>query len=259
MVYIDKYAYFNDLRNVHPIEKFCFAISTLIIVLASNSITISISAFLLTSFLVLFKAKIPLKFYFKLLLLPGYFLIVGVLSVAINVIPTGQAAIFSVNIFHVNIGMTHAGLNNALRLFFKAFGCVSCMYFLTLTVPMVEIINILGKLKVPKLFLELMAIIYRTIFVMLDTFDRIHTSQSSRLGYRNIRISFRSIGKLAAALFVISFKRSNDMYNALESRCFTGEFNFLQKKHPVSAANIVFIMIIDSALIIAGILFRGKI
>lgn len=258
MIYLDKYAYFNNIKDIHPFEKFIFVILTLIIVLSSNSLVLSIIVFSLISLIIFFIAKIPLKFYFKLLLLPIYFLIAGVLTIAVNEIKTGQSAIFSFMIFNTKIGMTQASFYVALRLFFKALGSVSCLYFLALTVPMVEIINILKTLKLPKLFIELMTIIYRFIFVLLDTFDRIHTSQASRLGYKNIPASFKSMGKLVASLFIITLKKSEDVYNALESRSYNGEFNFLTKEYSFSIINIISILSIDSLLIVSNFLAWPK-
>lgn len=258
MIYLDKYAYFNNLKNVHPIEKFIFAILTLIIVLSSNSITLSIIVFLLITLIIILKAKIPFNFYFKLILLPTYFLIAGVLTIALNIITKETNVMFSLAIINVKIGITQSSFYTALKLFFKALGSVTCLYFITLTVPMIEIINILKKIKIPKLFLELMIIIYRFIFVLLDTFDRIHTSQVSRLGYKNISTSLKSLGKLISTLFIISLKRSEDIHNALESRCFNGEFNFLQKEYSFSLINVILIIFTDSFLIVTSVFLWGK-
>jgi cobalt/nickel transport system permease protein len=258
MIYIDKYAYFNNMKNIHPLEKFIFAISTLIIVLSANSIIISISVFLLVSLIILFKASIPFKFYIKILTIPVSFLLIGVLTIALNLISNQSGIIFAFNFFNLKFGMTSASFHSAVFLFFKTLGSVTCLYFLTLTVPVVELINIMKSLKIPKLFLELMVLIYRFIFVLFDTFDKIHTSQVSRLGNINIRTRFKSMGKLIASLFVISLKKSDDIYNALESRCYNGEFNFLMKEYTFSLKNIFVIVIIESLLIIGSIALWGK-
>ena len=103
----------------------------------------------------------------------------------------------------------------------------------------------------PKLIIELMNMIYRYIFIMLETYSRLKNSAESRLGYCDFRTSCYSFGQIASNLFVITLKKGNAYYNALEARCYDGELNFLEDVKPVKtwqiamgAAFIVFLCII---------------
>ncbi|EKQ51331.1 MULTISPECIES: cobalt ECF transporter T component CbiQ [unclassified Clostridium] len=250
MISIDKLAYISKLKRVNPVEKFVFAIITLIICIALNNILDSIVILFLMTFIIVAMGKIPLKTYVQLMSLPLVFLIIGIITIAVNVVGNDNNLIFSFKIFEIKLGCTYESILVSARLFFKSLGSVSCLYFLTLTTPVFEILHVLRKLRVPRLFVELMGLIYRFIFVLLDTANMIYISQNSRLGYSTFKTSFNSLGQLITSLFISSYKRSQDIYTAMESRCYDGDINLLENKYTYSYKNISLIIVIEVVLIV---------
>lgn len=250
MISIDKFAYISGLKKVNPMEKFTFAMLTMIVCIALNNIIDSIIILLLMTIITVTLGKIPLKTYIKLMIIPLAFLIIGVITIAINVVGTSFDLIFSFTIFNIKLGCTYDSILTATGLFLKSIASVSCLYFLTLTTPVFEILSVLKKLKVPKLFVELMGLIYRFIFVLLDTTNMIYISQNSRLGYSTLKIGFNSLGKLIANLFISSYKRSQDIYTAMESRCYDGDINLLENNYTYSYKNILLIIVVELLLIV---------
>jgi len=249
MISIDKLAYISGLKRVNPMEKFTFAMVTMIICIWLNNIIDSIVILLIMSTITIVKGKIPFKNYIKLMSLPLAFLIVGVLTIAINVVGRSNDLIFSFSIFNIKLGCTYDSILTATKLAFKSIASVSCLYFLTLSTPVFEVLSVLRKLKVPKLFVELMGLIYRFIFLLLDTANMIYISQNSRLGYSTLKTSFSSLGKLITTLFISSYKRSQDIYNAMESRCYDGDINLLENNYTYSYKNITLIIVVEIVLI----------
>jgi cobalt/nickel transport system permease protein len=206
---------------------------------------------------VILRAGIPWRFYLKLLSLPLSFLLVGVLTVAVSVVRQPGGAVYGITVFNFAVGVTAGGLSAAANLLCKSLGAVSCLYFLSLTTPMVEIISVLKKLKVPGLFIELMGLIYRFIFVMMETAERIYTAQSSRWGYASVKTSYYSLGQLASTLFIKSYHRSQMLFTTLMSRCYNGELNVVGPQYQVSRGNIAAIALIDLALAVLALYTGG--
>lgn len=257
MTNIDQYVYANKLLEVHPAEKSLLAIATMVVCLISTSSYTPIIAMALMAGLIIFKAGIPAKFFSRLMLIPLAFLVMGELTLVFSI--SDQPGIF---LYHFAVGDTFIGvtaqdLDKAVLLFSKSIGAVSCLYFLALTTPMLEITSVLRKVKVPALFLELMSLIYRLIFVLLDSAATIRTSQSSRLGYVNMKSSFRSTSQLFYALFIKSFQRSQAVATALEARCYQGEIRVLEKEFPCSVRNYVIVIIVEVSLIFLNLYFGG--
>jgi len=255
MIYIDKCAYTNRLKDIHPLEKILFAIATMIVNLAANSIFISIVSILMMGWITVYKAKTSLKLYFQLMLAPLGFLVLSTVTIMIIIIPSHvNEALVSLSLFKINFGVTPQSLEMAVKLFFRSLGAVSCLYFLSLTTPLVDIVSILRKLKLPEIFLELMSLIYRLIFILVEIIGRVYVSQSSRLGYSTLKNQFRSLSGLVSCLFSHSYKKANDMFIALESRCYDGKLRVLEKQYKLRKANIVYIILIELMLLVSNYL-----
>lgn len=250
MFSIDKFAYISGLKKINPTEKFLFGIITMFLCIGLNNIFDSIAILIIMSSVTIIKGKIPFKSYMKFMTLPMTFLLIGVITIAINVIDSGQVTILSFKLFNLTLGCTKESIEISSKLFLKSLASVSCLYFITLSTPIFEILVVLKKFKLPKLFIELMGLVYRFIFVLLETANMIFISQDSRLGYSNIKIGYKSLGKLVSALFISAYKRSQDIYTAMESRGYYGEINLLDEEYPYSYKRILLMSIIEIILII---------
>ena len=114
----------------------------------------------------------------------------------------------------------------------QALASVSCLYFLSFNTPMPDILNVLRVMRCPRIILELMLLIYRYIFVLLEIASNLRTAQNSRLGNKDYRTSLKSFGALASALFIRAIKKSNALYDAMESRCYDGTIRVLNETYP---------------------------
>lgn len=253
---IDKYAYASKLKQQNPMEKLTFAMMTICVCLWANNTLISIAVLLIMSWVTIRKGRTPIPIYVKLMLVPMSFLAIGVFTIAFGISHNQNSLIFGVPISDVYIGVTKTGIATATALFFKALGSVSCLYYLSLSTPMVDILSCLQKLKCPKLLVELMGLIYRFIFVLIETADNMYVAQSSRLGYSDIRTGFRSMGALVSTLFIRAYKRSDDLYTALEARGYEGELNVLEEPFQKNFKAYVFAFIINFLLITAHLYIR---
>jgi len=245
MISIDKLAYTSKLRNNNPMEKFIFSIFTMILCISLNNVAYSVIITVFMGVVIVFKGKISIRSYMELMLIPMVFLIIGVVTIAINVIGSSKDVLFSFTILNIKLGCTRESIEMSSKIFFKALAAVSCLYFLALSTPVFEVLMVLRRLKVPKLFVELMGLIYRFIFVLLDTANMIFISQNSRLGYSTIKASYNSLGKLISCLFISSYKRSQDIYTAMESRCYDGEINLIENSYKISYKNMLIMIIIE--------------
>ncbi len=84
MKYIDNCAYTNRLNHIHPVEKILIALMTMIVCIVSQTIVVPFLIISIMMFLTVWKAGIPSVFYRKLLMIPLGFIILGLISIAIN-------------------------------------------------------------------------------------------------------------------------------------------------------------------------------
>lgn len=256
---IDSYSYSNDLRSVHPVEKAAFSIGTVLICLIADSIVTSSIVILMMSLGAILIAGVSLRFYLRLLTVPASFLILAVFTVAITVARPeagGVNFLWGVKFGSFQLGIKGGNLIFGLRLFLKSMGSITSLYFLVLTTPVVEVISVLKKCRVPKLFLELMTFIYHMLFVLSSTASRIKNSQLSRLGYSSLNNTLNSLGKLGSVLFVRSYHRAKDLITALEARGYDGEMKVENRAYEYSGSNLSAIFLLETGLILVSIYLR---
>ena len=256
MFSLDKYAYASRLMKRNPHEKLLFSITTMLICLTMNNIAVSVMVLMVMTWSILVKGGTPTRFYLRLLLIPSTFLFMTVLAIAFNYSNSPQQFVFSVKFLNLYMGVTKGGIRISIGLFLKAIAAVSCLYYLSLTTPMIDVISSLKKLRVPSLFLELMSLIYRLIFVFIETSERIYIAQSSRLGYSNIKTGFRSFGVLASTLFIRAYRKSEELYTTLEARGYQGELTVLEEVYPHEWKGYLYIVAFNVFLIALSIFIR---
>ena len=100
------------------------------------------------------------------------------------------------------------------------------MIFLTLTTPMIDLIKVLKKFRVPDFFIELMVLIYRLIFIFLEECMEIRNAQEIRFGYSTMKNSFKSLSVLIKIIFIRVLQRNKEMLISLECKLYDGEFPF---------------------------------
>lgn len=248
MILIDKLCYQSKLRYVNAAEKSAYAMLTLLMCVVSRSPVVASAAFAVNGLLTVGAGKIPLSRYLRLLLIPAAFLLLGTGALVLNLSGEPMDA-FAVSVGNWYITGSREALGQAARLCATAFAAVSCLYFLALSTTMTDIMGVLAKLHLPSFFIELMLLIYRFIFVLLETASSILTAQESRLGNRDLRTSVRSFGGMASALFLLALKRSNALYDAMESRCYDGRIRVLSREYPPKKKEIVLIAGFETVLL----------
>ncbi|MGM0888009.1 MAG: cobalt ECF transporter T component CbiQ [Bacillota bacterium] len=258
MLLIDKYAYFNGLKDVHPLEKMVFALSLLLFSLTVRDMAVSLITFTVMSALITFAAKIPLSYYLKLLLLPGFFILSGTITILFSFTSkfTSISNIWwSWKIGNWQIFISDDSFCTVANLITVVFCSISCLYFLTLTTPITVILSVLRKLKVPSLLVDLIELTYRFIFIFLDTALAIHQSQASRLGYGSLREGIRSLGLLISSLFLGVLQRSGQLTMAMNARGYQENLSYIEDTYTYSSRNwLIAIVILGSLILINGYL-----
>lgn len=224
MLLIDKYSYNNNLRNVSPRAKFILAFGFLIIATWSDSSLVHAAIFLLNVIIIIFLAKIPFKNFLKILGIPLGFLVLSIITIVITF--GNQEYLLQMHIGKLQLGITSQSLSQGVTLFFRSFASLSSMIFLTLTTPMIDLIKVLKKFRVPDFFIELMVLIYRLIFIFLEECMEIRNAQEIRFGYSTMKNSFKSLSVLIKIIFIRVLQRNKEMLISLECKLYDGEFPF---------------------------------
>lgn len=246
---IDACAYASAIRGWSPYYKAGLAGASLLLCIALDSVCVSAAVLLAMTFLTVGRGRLPLRRYLSLLSIPLTFLLLGGIAVALNVsaAPAGE---YRLHLGFFCLSATRESIALSLRLTLKALGAVSALYMLTLSTPAGEVIEVLRSLRVPKLVIELMNMIYRYIFILMDTQCRMRAAAAARLGYCDYRTALSTFGRTASQLLVVSLRQGTAYYQALTARCYDGELRFLTEEKAVGRGQLLWAAVFLAALMV---------
>lgn len=252
MTLIDKLCYTSKLRYTNAGEKVFFSLASLCFCIISRSILVAVIVLFAASWLTIRKGGISPLYYGKLIRIPCAFLMISTIAILVNISRHPLDA-FSIPLGSWYITGSWQGIHQGIQLILTALACVSCLYFLSLSTPLTDIIAVLECWHIPWLIIELMMLIYRFIFLLLEIASSISCSQRSRLGNRDFPTSVKSYALLASSLFILSIRRAGNIYDAMEARCYDGKVHVLKEQHPARQKEILFLILFETFLFLLTI------
>lgn len=111
------------------------------------------------------------------------------------------------------------GMSLGFLMLVRIMTAVTLASILSFSTPMIEILETLRLCKVPKIIIDLAAMMYRYIFILEETGRSMRRAQLSRMGDQLSWIhQARDIGKVAGHVIIKSLDRSIRIYKAMLSR-----------------------------------------
>ncbi|REE97638.1 cobalt ECF transporter T component CbiQ [Thermomonospora umbrina] len=209
MLAIDAAAYRSPWRRHHPAAKALLAGGLLVCALVlppwpGAPVTAAVALAVALCW-----ARMPPRVLLRAARTPLGFALTGCLTFLITVSADG-------------VGWADGGTRRAADVLGRCAAALLCQLLFAGTTPLADALPRLTRLGVPATIVEVAALIYRMLFVVLDTTRRIRDAQAGRLGTRSWRTTWRSLGGLGSAVFVRSFDRARRMEVGLAGRGYTG-------------------------------------
>lgn len=226
MLMLDTLAAHSGLRSVSPGLKAAFSILVLLLCVGAADAVVGIAIAVSMVLLMWLLGKVSPGQIYRLLRIPMLFLIVSCAVILLELCaePLG---IRQWKLGRFWLCITPESFDRAVTVFFQAMGAVTCLYFLSATTPMPQLIEVLRRCHLPELVIELMYLIYRYLFVLLETQQQLTVAATARLGYAGVCRSVSTAGRVSGTLLASSFRRSSLCFDAMESRGYDGRLAFL--------------------------------
>jgi cobalt/nickel transport system permease protein len=233
---LDDWAQCNALRETSAHLKLFLGLGAIIICVSSVTPPAPVFVAASMSLIILILAKIPIRIYSRLLLLPLSFALLS--STVVALMHGSGEMLYSMQLFGLEIGIRVDGAALALLLIARTFGGMCSLFFIALTTPMIEIFAVLKSLRIPESVIELSMMIYRYIFVFLDQAAMIHSAQVMRLGDLGTRSALNSFSMLASVLFLRSWEQGERLIVAMDARCYDGRLDLMEERKGAGALEI---------------------
>ncbi|MGK7952495.1 MAG: cobalt ECF transporter T component CbiQ [Xenococcaceae cyanobacterium] len=228
-LWLDNLSHNNRLRHLPPEHKLGFALLGLVIALIAHP-PVQIAIALWMSVWVVGYARIPVKVYGQMLGLAIGFWVTSIPALIISgVAVSAQAAIQADALSGLTVGsyyfyLSDQGLIQASLIFWRTISTVSCLYFVLLTTPFTELLQVLRRLGCPVVLTELLLLMYRFIFILLSTARELWIAQQSRNGYCTCQRWIYSLSLLVSQLLQKTLAHYRQFVLSTAARGFNGEF-----------------------------------
>lgn len=223
---IDTQAYGNRLRYIDPALKAGLSLSVILICLLANNHAVNATAMICLFALGVLWARLPVRLFAGLLAAEGSFLLISVAGILITF--TSQTpSTPELHLGSIWLTVLPQSLHTVTGLVSRALACATALNFLALTTPVVDLIDLGRRWHISELLIDMMTLIYRFVFSLLESLEQMRLAQESRLGYTNSRTAMRSAALIASNLFIDTFRRSQKLQIALEGRCYEGGLRVL--------------------------------
>jgi cobalt ECF transporter T component CbiQ len=187
----------------------------------------------------------------KLFIYAQVFVIAGAL---IFTIVTSGETIMAVRFLGITINFTDAGASLALLLYARATAALLLMFSFAASTPVPHLAAALKTLRLPNVFTEMMVLIYRYTFLLMESAEKMHLAAECRFGYHGYNKSIKTSSKLAVGVFMRSLDTAEKGQSALQCRNYRGEFRMLseyEKQNRYATVFCAFIVCAAAALFFA--------
>ncbi len=248
---LDDYAHSNALKDASPRLKLLLGLGTILLCISSPTPTAPLFIAITMSLITVILAKIPVRFYLTLLLIPFSFSLLSAIVVAF--MHGGGHQLFA---FTAHLSIREDGANLALLLISRTFGGMCSLFFIALTTPMIEIFSILKSLGLPDFLVELSMLMYRYIFVFVDQAAMIHSAQVMRLGDAGVKNTLNSFAMLSSVLFLRSWEQGERLIVTMDARCYDGKLDLMERASKAEPKTILAVMSYMAAIAAIAVLTR---
>ncbi|MGA9870659.1 MAG: cobalt ECF transporter T component CbiQ [Rhodococcus sp. (in: high G+C Gram-positive bacteria)] len=171
----------------------------------------------LATYLILGQAGTDVRVFRRACTAPLGFIVLSALAVAVSVRVDPS----------LTIRITDSSLIHALEVAGRAGAGTLSVLLLSLTTPMTDLMGGLRRSGVPAGCVEVASLMYRMLFMLLDTTRTIRRSQVARLGNTTITQTLRSSGDLVSVILIRSWDQARRLETGLAGRGYTNELTTL--------------------------------
>lgn len=243
-VFSEEYANYSGLlQRIDTRIKFIVFLLLISSVIFARGIH-TLLVFFLLSLILASLSRIPLRFYLPrvLVFIPVFTGIIAIPYIFNIFQPHDGTALIVLHEFHRTIDLpllrpfsrieiTKEGVFWASVFLTRVTASVSFAILLMITTKWSDLVKALHTLRFPKVFVLIMSMAYRYIFLLLDLISNMLLSRKSRTVGREPAVkSWKLNAGIIGALFIKSYEMSENVYLAMLSRGFDGAVRISEDK-----------------------------
>lgn len=258
-IQMDTLAYSSRMLGWAPLGKLLLVIAVLVVNVMTDSV---ITAFAVMAIgLVLMAYSTNMKIPFMLALAIGEAILILIVACGIISIngDHAQPCIWSADFLWLDLYMTADSFNQAWLVFIRAVAGITVMIAFATSTPIPHLSQALRQIRIPEEICEIVVLIYRYAFLLLERMDTMWSAASSRLGFSGFMRTIKTVASIAVNIFTSSMNLADKAQVSLECRGYRGYFPIYNRPPRAGVGWIAVAIIVFAALYVLGMCTEGVI
>ncbi len=227
MFELDELAYRSAALKWSPAGKFLFVLALLVASLMASTLLVPVIVLIVGVLLLGYSIHFRFPKVIGLIILEGLgIILIGGFVIALA---TPGTVVWALDLFLFKLSFTDAGLSTATIITLRALAGISVMLFFATSTPIPHFADMLVRSKVPKEFAELMVMVYRYSYMLLDEVGRMHLAAQCRLGFRGRMNTMRTYAKMMTGMFIRSIETAERSSVGMQCRNYQSSVEMLRQ------------------------------
>ncbi len=249
---MDTLAYSSRMVGWAPLGKLLFVIAALVANIMTESIVISIATLVLGLALIGYSTNMRIPLIVAIALVEAFVILVfgcGMVSITGD---EGTEAIWDTNILWVKVHMTVDSFNKAWLILIRGVAGMALMMSFATSTPIPHLSNALRQIRIPPEIAELVVLIYRYGFLLLERMEVMWNAASCRLGFNGFKRTMSTTASILVGMFIQSTNMADKGQIALDCRNYRGYFPLYNMPAKAGPKWIVVSVLIFLVIVVCG-------
>lgn len=258
-IQMDALAYSSRMLNWAPLGKLLLVIVVLIANVMTDSVVTALAVLAIGLALMAYSTNMRIPFMLGVAIGEAILILIvacGIISINGD---TSQPCIWRADFLWLDLYMTADSFNQAWLVMIRAVAGITVMMAFATSTPIPHLAQALRQIRIPDEICEIVVLIYRYAFLLLERMDTMWSAANSRLGFSGFKRSMKTIASIAVGIFTSSMNMADRAQVSLECRGYRGYFPIWNRPQRAGVGWVAAAVAVFALLYVLGMYTEGVI
>lgn len=258
-IQMDALAYSSRMLNWAPLGKLLLVIVVLIANVMTDSVVTALAVLAIGLALMAYSTNMRIPFMLGVAIGEAILILIvacGIISINGD---TSQPCIWRADFLWLDLYMTADSFNQAWLVMIRAVAGITVMMAFATSTPIPHLAQALRQIRIPDEICEIVVLIYRYAFLLLERMDTMWSAANSRLGFSGFKRSMKTIASIAVGIFTSSMNMADKAQVSLECRGYRGYFPIWNRPQRAGVGWVAAAVAVFALLYVLGTYTEGVI
>lgn len=258
-IQMDALAYSSRMLNWAPLGKLLLVIVVLIANVMTDSVVTALAVLAIGLALMAYSTNMRIPFMLGVAIGEAILILIvacGIISINGD---TSQPCIWRADFLWLDLYMTADSFNQAWLVMIRAVAGIAVMMAFATSTPIPHLAQALRQIRIPDEICEIVVLIYRYAFLLLERMDTMWSAANSRLGFSGFKRSMKTIASIAVGIFTSSMNMADKAQVSLECRGYRGYFPIWNRPQRAGVGWVAAAVAVFALLYVLGTYTEGVI